>query len=146
VGSSFTQYQGHGFWTRDAKIEIWLHLLVGAADRHPAPEPWLRRAVDHWRLQAAAGFQGCVDADLDELVGTAAPRLETLIAVAERAEGDLRRRPRIARDELAAAGVGGEPGQWSEDVDGAMILPVAKAFIDLLRGDLAWDAATSPMV
>jgi hypothetical protein len=106
----------------------------------------LSGAVDHWRLQATAGFQGSVDAGLDEVVGAAAPRVETLIAVAELAQDDLRRRPTISQDELAAAGIGGEPDLWTQDVEGAAILPVAKAFIDLLKGDLAWDAGTSPMV
>jgi hypothetical protein len=28
VGSSFTPYQGRGFWARDASLELWLNLLA----------------------------------------------------------------------------------------------------------------------
>ena len=28
MGSSFTEYRGRGFWSRDAGIELWLYLLA----------------------------------------------------------------------------------------------------------------------
>jgi hypothetical protein len=146
VATSFTQYRGHGFWTTDAKLEIWLHLLVRAVDRLPEREPWLSEAREDWHLGATVGFSGCVPTYLDEVVGVAPRiRLPTMLALAGSVQNDLQRRQSIPRQELADAGVGGHV-DWTRDVDTALVLPVARAVIDLLMGDLTWDAATSPVI
>lgn len=144
VGSSFTEYRGRGFWARDSKLEIWLYLLVKTIDRHNPIEPWLSRARDDWHIQATAGMTGCVCASLDEHLGDRASHVATLIVLAEEAERGLIDGQAIPVSELARAGVGGDGCTWTCDVDPAVIQPIARAFIDLVEGRIAWDASTSP--
>lgn len=66
VGTSFVQYRGSGFWTRDAALETVLGLLVAELQPLCNEEDRLSAVLDHWTLQATAGFTGCVSADLDK--------------------------------------------------------------------------------
>ena len=65
VGTSFVEYRGSGFWTRDAALETVLGLLVAELQPLCNEEDGLSAVLDHWTLQATAGFTGCVSADLD---------------------------------------------------------------------------------
>src|SRR5579871_4073365 len=64
MGTSITHFKGHGFWLRDGVLATLLGLLVvdldGATD-----DGWLNVTLDYWTLQAVAGFNGCMQPDLD---------------------------------------------------------------------------------
>ena len=66
MGSSFTSFHEHGFWTRDASIELWLHLLATEVRRLDEVPTWLREAADDWTPQSTVGMTGCVSAGLDD--------------------------------------------------------------------------------
>jgi hypothetical protein len=66
VGTSFVEYRGSGFWTRDAALETLLGLLVAELQPLCDGQDGLSAVLDRWTLQATAGFTGCVSADLDE--------------------------------------------------------------------------------
>jgi predicted NBD/HSP70 family sugar kinase len=65
VGTSFVDYRGRGFWTRDAALETVLALLATELERSADGDEAASAVLDHWALQAVAGFNGCVNADLD---------------------------------------------------------------------------------
>ncbi len=146
MGSSFTEYRGHGFWTRDGKLEIWLHELVCAVDRLPAPPDWLRQAREAWHLQATVGFGGCIDAGLDQWLGDQADRVVTLVGLAADALGHLREQQVLRCEALNSAGLGGQGATWTRDLAVDVVVPVAQAFLDLLARRIEWDASTPPMV
>jgi len=51
MGSSFIEYKGFGFWSRDSYIESWLRTLLGELEKLPTPDPWHKALIDHWRTQ-----------------------------------------------------------------------------------------------
>jgi hypothetical protein len=84
MGSSNLDYRGAGFWVRDFQAEVWLYLLaqeaVGASDGLV----WVAAAAEDWRVQATAGFAGCVASLLDEHLGTDVDRVSLALELSER--------------------------------------------------------------
>jgi len=146
MGSSYTEYRGRGFWTRDGRLEIWLYQLVLTIDSRPDRPAWLRPARDHWELEATVGFVGCIDPDLDGILGTDADRVAALADLCEQALRAVRDAGVIRRDAMASAGVGGPGTVWLGDVAAGPILTVGRAFVDLLTDRSGEDATTSPML
>lgn len=66
MGSSFTEYNGFGFWARDANVEIWLALLVHQFDRQPRLSASQSKLRNDFTEQATIGAIGCVSPGLDE--------------------------------------------------------------------------------
>ncbi|MCK6473068.1 MAG: hypothetical protein L6R28_15095 [Planctomycetes bacterium] len=81
MGSSFVDYRGHGFWSRDGFIEEFLERLAKELESLPAAD-WTRAAVDHWRLQASGIFSGWVHPKFDELLASDDRRDEIVNLVA----------------------------------------------------------------
>lgn len=147
MGSSYTDFQGFGFWARDGLLEIWLEAL---AEVVPAKAPeWLRDAKQHWRLQARGGFVGCVNADLDARL-TSEDRTETVLALAEQASAYVTRVAGATGTVPAAwlnnRGVGGEGTVWLADVEVRSVHQIGDALTALLRGELQTTPGTSPVL
>jgi hypothetical protein len=53
MGTSFVEYKGFGFWSRDSFLESWLNALMGEIQALPKLEPWLASLLNHWRVQAS---------------------------------------------------------------------------------------------
>jgi hypothetical protein len=114
--------------------------------RSDSPQ-WLLDARFDWHHQATAGFVGCVSASLDRHLGQDPDRRARLLAVAVAAIGRLESLgPMIPKGVLTSFGVGGDGAQFEQDVPSNSFRPVADAFVALLRGDLTWNEATSPML
>ena len=146
VGSSFTGYQGRGFWASDAKLELWLYLMCREIDSRRDAPAWLREARQAWHEQATAGFNDCVSAALDQHVASDPARAGLLRGIAAEAISRLMAyQPAMSRDLLNSLGLGGDC-TWTQDLDPATLLPIAAAFGQLLAGTLAWDAASSPVL
>ena len=134
MGSSFIDYQGRGFWARDAQVELWLHLLSTEADAAGTSPDWLEEAREDWRLQATAGFMGCVSPSLDRHLEDDPERVGAVLDLAM----SVRRRledwsPAIPKDVASGFGTGGEDEYLTEDVDVSVMLRFADEFIGLLR-------------
>jgi hypothetical protein len=67
MGTSFVEYKGFGFWTRDNFLESWLTALINELDKLPILETWQKELVEHWRVQATIDG-GCMAVDLDEFL------------------------------------------------------------------------------
>ncbi len=139
VGTSFVDYRGCGFWTCDAALETVLALLTTELEPKADGDEAVNAALDHWALQAAAGFNGCVTADLDRnLAGGiltsdvtgALGRLRARLPARGLVEADD---PRFLRraERVSAAGPWRTPcalAPWVHEV--------IKAMTDLLEGQL----------
>jgi hypothetical protein len=147
VGSSFIDYRGHGFWARDSGIEVWLFLLCVEIDDAGDVPDWLLRARDDWHDQATVGFMGFVSPSLDQHLGDDQGRVALLLAVSGRARDRLTAyAPVIPKDVLNSFGTGGRGSTFLRDLAPDAFLPVADAFTALLRGEITWDATTSPVL
>ncbi len=146
MGTSFTEYRGGGFWTRDAALETVLALLVVELEPLAREEPDLEPALDRWTVQSVAGFIGCVSAGLDEEL-TERPGLgDLVIAALLRIRGRLPsagdvevNSPVLARraEEVCAGQHWSTPGAsatWAGNV--------ADALRDLVAGRLPDDAGS----
>lgn len=67
MGTSYVQYKGVGFWTRDSFLESWLTTLLDTMQKLPAMEPWQTALVDHWRIQVRIDG-GCMWVGLDDFL------------------------------------------------------------------------------
>ena len=145
MGSSYTEFQGNGFWCRDPALEIWLYLLVQEINkRKPLPQ-WLATARDHWYEGATLGISGCIDADLDNLLSEG-DRVETAVAIAQEALHSLRQQgPLLRRDFLNDMKIGGPGSFFTGDVETLPLERVGEAFVELLRGQCTTSGSDSPM-
>ncbi len=146
MGSSFTEFGKVGFWSRDAALEVWLLFLSREAQQVASPPPWLEAAAANWHLKATVGFTGCIHAGLDEHL-TQPVRVATALSLASRAHERLRSHgPVMNRDVLNALETGGEGSCFTTDVPTEAFTRVGETFIRLLRREISWTAATSPVV
>ena len=67
MGTSFVEYKGFGFWTRDSYLESWLTTLLDEMRKLPAPEPWQQSLMEHWAIQATIDG-GCMRVGLDDFL------------------------------------------------------------------------------
>lgn len=67
MGTSFVEYKGFGFWTRDSYLESWLGALLNEMQKLPTLEPWQKALTEHWRVQATIDG-GVVSVDLDHFL------------------------------------------------------------------------------
>ena len=140
MGSSFTEYRGKGFWTRDWGIEVWLFLLVREVDQLDSVPEWLAEAREHWWIHAPQGLMGCVHANLDEIL-TDEERVETVLLLARGALTWLEQHGAQIRFQELDDLMGGWPE--SETIETEKFLRIGRAFVALLRGELDDDSRTS---
>lgn len=146
MGSSFTSFHGHGFWTRDASIELWLYLLANEVRGLDEAPDWLRDAADDWTTQATVGLSGCISAGLDEYASSP-ERIRVLLSISESAVASLRARGSIlSMAWLNSLGLGGPGSQFAADVPASVFLLTGETFIKLLQGEITWTPASSPVV
>ena len=65
MGTSFVEYKGFGFWTRDSYLESWLQNPLQEMGNLSPREPWQDSLVEHWRIQAEIDG-GVMSLDLDK--------------------------------------------------------------------------------
>jgi hypothetical protein len=146
MGTSFTEFQGYGFWANDACLEVWLHLLAREVDQSVGAPDWLHDTGRYWQDVARIGFVGCISAELDGRV-TGPDRTRLVVDVAERTLAQLRTHgPVLSAALLNSLGTGGEGSHFTRDVETDAFVRVGEAFIRLLQGELRTDATTSPVV
>ena len=134
MGSSFTSFHEHGFWTRDASIELWLHLLATEVRRLDDVPAWLREAADDWTTQSTVGMTGCVSAGLDDYASSP-DRVVVLLSLSESALASLRSRGAVlSMAWLNSLGLGGPGSYFTADVPADIFLQTGESFLKLLRG------------
>jgi hypothetical protein len=67
MGTSFVEYKGFGFWTRDSYLERWLSAIIEQIRQMPVREPWQDSLMEHWRGQAQIDG-GIMSIHLDEFL------------------------------------------------------------------------------
>ena len=81
MGTSFVEYNGFGFWTRDIFLESWLTTLLEEMQKLPVLEPWQESLMGHWRIQATTDG-GCMAVGLNEFL-TDHTRRDFLLSLAK---------------------------------------------------------------
>jgi non-ribosomal peptide synthetase component F len=99
-----------------------------------------------WHIQATVGMVGCVSAGLDEHAPTP-ERVAIVLQLAERALARLRERGDLLPSTwLNSLGLGGPGATFARDLPTEVFTRVGETFIRLLRGEIGWHAATSPVL
>jgi hypothetical protein len=146
MGSTFTDFRGHGFWARDGSLEVWLFLLARQVEEWDDPPEWLVAAREDWHLSATLGASGCAMAYLDKHLSSP-DRVGLVLTLAENVVAWLRQQgPMLPMALLNSFATGGPGSDFTRDVPTEVFSRVGEAFVKLLRGEIAWDASTSPMV
>ncbi len=140
LGTSFIEFNGKGFWTRDAYLEVWLGALVQEIDHLPSLSEWLTLLRQEWHLQATAGFSGCICPDLDRLVTTPEEK-RLLIALSEQVVTTLAAYGNVIPCDVLNAltideTIVSREEDFTVDAPSAPFLRVGRAFIQLLKGEL----------
>jgi len=73
MGTSFIEYRGFGFWSRDSDIESWITSVLERITSLTTIEPWQMSLAEHWRVQAGIDG-GCVSLELDKYLNDSAKR------------------------------------------------------------------------
>ena len=142
MGSSFTEFQGKGFWSRDGLLEAWLRVLSLHMDDDVHKPGWQHDLRDKWLLASAGYFNGCISASLDDFL-TEGDRVAVILKAAERSIQRLRTFGSYVPAAFLNA-IGLSP--FTEDLPIEWFERIAERFTALLRGELATDASTSPVL
>jgi hypothetical protein len=142
MGSSFTEFRGKGFWSRDWLLEPWLRILSLHLEEEVYEPGWQHDLRDEWLFNSAGFFNGCISASLDTFL-TDDERIAVMLRVSERSLQSLRAfGPHVPGALLDALGLyphtADLPIEWFERI--------AQCFTSLLRGELTTDASTSPVL
>ncbi len=143
MGSSFTEFRGKGFWSRDGLLEAWLRVLSLHMDDDVHKPGWQHDLRDKWLLVSAGFFSGCISPSLDDFL-TDSDRVAATLRASERSIQSLRAFgsyvPATFLNGLGLKGSFGAdlPIEWFE--------LISDRFTTLLRGELATDASTSPVL
>lgn len=141
MGSSFVEYRGKGFWTRDGLLEVWLELMSRESQSDPSAPDWLRAAASEWHEAATIGAVGCVAAGLDRILSdpTRIPIVET---VTSRVLASLARHGSFLSVVYLTSLATGAPGDyWTRDVETELFVEVGRKWLALIRGELHTTAA-----
>ncbi len=143
MGSSFTRFRGKGFWSRDPLLEVWLRVLSLHLGDDVHKPGWQHDLRDQWLLVSTGYFSGCISPSLDEFL-TDEERVAAIVQASERCISSLRAFgayvPATFLNALGCANPFGAdlPIEWFD--------LIAARFTALLRGQLATDASTSPVL
>jgi hypothetical protein len=133
MGSSRVHFYRRSIDARDAALEVWLRLLVGAIDeRSQAPE-WLAAARANWIDVATLGFGYGVIPELDAFI-VDEERREVVLGLCASADARLRALgDPIPAATLNALGAGPADSWFTRDVPAAVFAEVAEDFTALVR-------------
>ena len=67
MGTSFVEYKGFCFWTRDSFLQDWLKSFLNEVKKLAITEQWQESLIVHWRTQASIDG-GCMSIDLNEFL------------------------------------------------------------------------------
>ena len=120
-------------------------LLAREARKLKQPPQWLLDTASDWHIQATAGIVGCVSASPDQFAA-ALERRAVILELSERALAGLKSHGDILPATfLNSFGVGGPGTTFTKDMPTEVFSRIGENFIRLLRGEIVWDASTSPV-
>jgi len=82
MGTSYVEYSGFGFWTRDKYLASWIQSILDELGSQPSLDPWHKLLIERWNIQVEIDG-GCMSLGLDELVAQDERRVE-LLGIAQR--------------------------------------------------------------
>lgn len=154
MGSSFTEFRGRGFWTHDLRLEVWIHQVCSVIDRMTEEgehvPSWLIVLREDWERFPGGPFNGWISPGLDGHL-TTDEQVETMLGVSERALVSYREQGETIPNEYFKNPPIGDnwsdvPAVRDQEVPTRPYERVGEVFVALLKGEIEWDASTSPMV
>lgn len=136
MAKSYVTYNNQGFWVSDSELEVWLYLLVYEIDRLSEKPNWLINARQHWLFHATAGFLGCINASLPDIIDTEEKRKIILDLAFKAKQQLLSFDTKIPSAFLTNAGVGGGSRMYDDPVLAAWFIEVGDKFIQLLNSNI----------
>jgi hypothetical protein len=88
MGTSYIEYKGYGFWSRDSFTESWLLTLIAEMRKEPMLKRWQQALVDHWLIQSEIDA-GCMSLDLDEYLEDT-PKQQFMLAFVQKGTAQRR--------------------------------------------------------
>src|SRR4051794_11742781 len=70
MGSSYTEYRGAGFWTKDDVIQYLLFAVSREVRDASSPPGWMDELCSSWQKEATRLAGGDVDAQLDAQIAS----------------------------------------------------------------------------
>lgn len=143
MGSSFTEFRGRGFWSRDGLLEAWLRVLSLQLGEDAAVPGWQHDLRDKLLLVSSGGMVGCIAPCLDEFI-TDEERVSVILRTSLATIQSLR-----AFGEYVPAtflNALGFTDKYTSDMPIQWFDRIAEKFSMLLRGELETDASTSPVL
>jgi hypothetical protein len=138
MGSSYIEYEGAGFWTRDELIQYALAAIVREINGSSNVSPALQEAAEHWTIQSQLGGSGCVSPEFDRFVGTPGLMEQVLPLIRSAAQRVSTFGEHLPTTELEGADIGGLTDWWRDHpVPVKSVLNVLGAIEKLLQGQLA---------
>jgi hypothetical protein len=150
MGKSFVGFKEKGFWAHDSSLEIWLEALVKEIT-HMSPLPkWASLIKERWHIQAVAGFNGCINTDLDSLIANDEQK-NILISLSERTIETLTSYGKLIPADtldamLADARKKEFHSRFTRSAPSENFIAVGRAFILLLKGEITTTASAPQTV
>jgi hypothetical protein len=137
MGSSYTEYRGAGFWSRDQVLQYWLSCVARQLNEFGSKDSFLAKIAEEFVRESQLGGSGCVSPSLDELLADP----ERIAQVAPFLDKALERLSLygqfIPKEELNLNEISSLSDWWKDDsVHTESVRKVGRAFIDLLNGRL----------
>jgi hypothetical protein len=139
MGTSFVDFNGHGYWIQDGFLEGLSFMLAREFEKMPDKEDWQKELVDDWIIAATAGFVGCVPSYLNDYFETP-DRLELLRTTLKTIINKLE----IDADFLTLADLNDNKiglGEWHA-VNRQGFQKAARLMLDLIDGKLRTNASS----
>lgn len=82
MGTSYVEYKGFGFWTRDRYLASWIESILKDFEKRARLDSWHESLIVCWKIQIEIGG-GCMTLGLDELLDTEERRCD-MLTIADR--------------------------------------------------------------
>jgi hypothetical protein len=138
MATSFVEYSSKGFWCDDAYLEVWAYLFVKEVEacNWQTNSDLEKRILTDWYLAATAGFMGCIDLRLDDIIESDNDKA-FLLSVAGNLQDKLLKLTTVLPPYLMAAIENEIKGvKWMQPPLAKSIAKVGLLFQQLLNGNL----------
>lgn len=80
MGTSYIEYKGSGYWSRDSFISEWLEVLLRELEERSSTQAWERALIEEWSIQKEIDG-GVISLQLDKFLPNAENR-DVLLSLA----------------------------------------------------------------
>lgn len=67
MGTSYVEYKGFGYWSRDRYISEWIEIFLPVLSTFEEEQTWMKSTIENWRFQITIDGE-CISLNLDQFV------------------------------------------------------------------------------